>query len=362
MKKFTTLLGAALSIAMIPAFAQTNIQVIGTVDLFAGSLKNSGDSDRLGVVNSGGMTTSYFGFKGTEDLGQGMKAEIILTGFFRADTGASGRNASDNMFSRDSNIGISGAYGRFQLGRTVAPSFLPLAAFNPFGASFSFSPLILHGYVSTGPAGSRNWTAANASDNGWSNQLVYTSPTINGFKTNIHYQFGENTGSSGSRNVGVNVFYTKGLFEMAGFMHDAAVSNPNSGNALIDSTISPINYGSINRQKAYFIGGAYTVLKAKLFATYQINNSDANSAKEMKDKVYSLGMSLPVSSGAFLLGYARTNRTGSLISKELHRDTLSVGYDHFITKRVDIYTIVKLDKITASETATSFGTGIRYNF
>jgi hypothetical protein len=55
------------------AHAQISVEVSGLVDVFAGSIKNSGDAGRKSVVDSGGLTTSWFGFKGTEDLGGGSR-------------------------------------------------------------------------------------------------------------------------------------------------------------------------------------------------------------------------------------------------------------------------------------------------
>jgi predicted porin len=67
------------------AFAQSNVQLTGLADMYAGSVKMAGQ-DRKGVVGSGGMTTSWWGLKGTEDLGGGLKVDFNLTAFMRMDT------------------------------------------------------------------------------------------------------------------------------------------------------------------------------------------------------------------------------------------------------------------------------------
>jgi predicted porin len=344
------------------ALAQTNLQVLGLVDVFAGSLKNSGDAGRRSVVNSGGMTTSFFGFKGSEDLGGGLKAEMALTGFFQGDTGTSGRFGGDNFFSRDANIGIAGGFGKIQLGRALAPSFLPTVLFNPFSDSFTFSPLVVHTYVPSGPFGARNWASMNASDSGWSNQIIYSTPSFGGLRANLHYQFGEVAGSNGQNNVAANLLYASGPLGLSAFYQDIQISNPNGGGPIIDASTAPINYRAINRQKAYAVGGSYDLKVAKLFATYRISDNDTATAAEMKDKTFSLGLSAPVGPGAVLLGYANTKRTGSLVGTDLKRDTASVGYDYILSKRTDVYSIVMSDKITAASRAASFGIGIRHRF
>ena len=108
----------ALSSAFaLPAMAQSSVQVTGVVDNYFGSMERAGDAGRTSSVNSGGMTTSWLGFKGTEDLGGGLKATFNLTSFLRTDTGASGRfNGNETFFSRDANVGLSGSFGAVTLG------------------------------------------------------------------------------------------------------------------------------------------------------------------------------------------------------------------------------------------------------
>ncbi|RJF95312.1 porin [Noviherbaspirillum saxi] len=362
MKKYPVLAAAIAILAAQGAFAQTSITVQGAVDVFAGSLKNSGDTARRAVVNSGGMTTSYFGFKGSEDLGGGLKADFALNGFYQADTGTSGRFGGDNLFSRDANVGLSGSFGKIQFGRGLAPSFLPAVLFNPFGDSFTFSPLVVHTYVPSGAFGARSWIAANASDSGWSNEIIYSTPDLNGLRANLHYQFGEVAGRTGTNNIALNLLYSKGPLGLSAYYHDAEVSNPNAGGALIDPTAAPVNYRAITRQKAYFAGASYNFNVAKLFATYQVNDNDTATALSMKGKTFSLGMSAPLGQGSVLLGYANTKRDGSLIGSDIKRDTLSVGYDYLMSKRTDLYTVLMSDKITGASRAASFGIGVRHRF
>lgn len=117
MKK--TRLALALASCMVAgsAMAQSSVTVSGLVDAYVGSMKNSGDTGSKATVGSGGMTTSWIGFKGIEDLGGGLRAEFALTSFFQADTGAYGRFGGDNLFSRDANVGLAGDFGRVSLGR-----------------------------------------------------------------------------------------------------------------------------------------------------------------------------------------------------------------------------------------------------
>jgi predicted porin len=343
------------------AFAQSNVTISGTMDAYVGSVKNSGDSGSTSVMNSGGMTTSWLGFKGVEDLGNGMKVDFALTSFLQVDTGQSGRFGGDNLFSRDANVGLSGDFGKISAGRNLAPSFLPVVIFNPFGDSFAFSPLVLHWYVPSGPYAARTWGNVAAGDSGWSNELIYTTPNFNGLSANIHYQFGEKTGDTGTKNAGINFLYFNGPLALTAFYQNVQVGNPNPG-PIVDATTTPINFASINAQKSWFLGGSYNFGPLTAYGTYSSSNDDSTTGNSMNDKIASLGLKAPVGAGNILAAYADTKRTGSLVGADQKRDTFSIGYDYDLSKRTDIYTIVMSDKITNADRANSFALGMRHKF
>ncbi len=100
----------------------------------------------------------------------------------------------------------------------------------------------------------------------------------------------------------------------------------------------------------------------KWFATYRNNDADSVTGKQMSDRSYSLGMSMPARDGAILAGYADTRRSGSLLLTDLKRNTLTVGYDYVFSKRTDWYSLVMSDRITAASRTSSFATGVRHRF
>lgn len=360
MKKTRLALALASCLMAGSAMAQSSVTVSGLIDAYVGSMKNSGDTASKASVGSGGMTTSWIGFKGVEDLGGGLRAEFALTSFFQTDTGSYGRFSGDNLFSRDANIALAGDFGRVSLGRALAPSFLPTVLFNPFGDSFTFSPLVLHVYTPSGSYGARTWTQANAADSGWSNQIIYTTPKFGGLQANLHYQFGEVAGDNGKKNFAVNAFYFNGGLALTGLYFDAQVSNPNSGAAVVDATTP---FSSITRQKTWMTGATYDFQVIKLYGTYQISKDTTVGTPQAKDKVMSAGLSIPVGNGSILAGFARTKRTGDLLTTgDVSRNTTSVGYDYFLSKRTDLYAIVMNDKISTQSNAVSVGLGIRHRF
>ena len=354
---FVAALGAA---AALPAMAQTTVQVTGLVDNYVGSMKYSGDTGRSSVVNSGGMTTSWFGFKGTEDLGGGLSAKFNLTSFFRSDTGQAGRfDGNETLFSRDANVGLVGSFGAVSLGRDLAPNFLPSILFNPFGDSFQLSPLILHMDVPWFNAS--GWTNSVAGDTGWSNEVIYTTPDFNGLKANFHYQFGEVAGNTGKNNIGANVLYFHGPLALTAYYQRVQVNNPLefSPDNVQPATNIPLPSGMVAaRQSNWFVGATYDFTVAKLFATYDQTSHDI----DLKDKTFQLGTSIPFGHGAILASWADTKRNGTAIGEPLKRDTVSAGYDYNLSKRTDLYAVYMYDKITDQSTGNSVALGIRHRF
>ena len=356
MKKSLMAVGAALA-CMGAAQAQSNVQLSGLVDVYAGSLRMAGDAERTSTVGSGGMTTSWFGFTGTEDLGNGLKAGFKLTGFMRADTGAPGRFNGDPFFSRDASVSLSGGFGTVALGRDMAPNFLPTILSNPFGDSFTVSPLVLHANMATSAWGFANLTTP--ADTGWSNQIRYTTPSFGGLTANLHYQFGEQSasGQRSKKNIGLNVLYGNGPLNLMGFYERAQVNNP-VGSALIPTTTD------------WMVGGNYDFRVVKLYATYGQSKSKDNLAAPGwtpgKNKTFSLGLDFPVTgtAGTFKAAAAHTKAEPNGSAFNGKRTTYTLGYDHFLSKRTDVYGAVMHDKIkwAESKSGTSVVVGIRHRF
>jgi len=76
----TTLRMAALAVLAAGggiAHAQSSVQLYGQVDAWAGMQQFPGGK-RAWVEGGGGMSTSYWGMKGAEDLGNGYRAVFTL--------------------------------------------------------------------------------------------------------------------------------------------------------------------------------------------------------------------------------------------------------------------------------------------
>ncbi|QBE65869.1 porin [Pseudoduganella lutea] len=352
------LLAGALAIALSTGAGAQEIRLSGLLDAWIGMAQPPG-SKRVAAVNAGGMSTSWWGIDGTEDLGDGLRVEFKLAGYLRNDTGAPGRfNGNETLFSRNAYVGISGKFGTLRIGRDGAPNFLPAALFNAFGDSFTFSPIVAHAnvplYNGTG------WESVNAGDTGWSNQVRYTSPNLGGLTAKLHYQFGEIAGARGRHNAGASFLYFKGRHGVGGFLQRVHVDNPLPG------TPGNVKAG-YGRQDAWMVSGKTGVGPVTLYANYEHarNSAHAGAADGATSNgtstTWSASADVAFGAGKLLAAFADTTwQRGPQDGRQ--RGTLSLGYDHSLSKRSDVYVVGMRDRIRGYRRGDTLALGLRTRF
>lgn len=318
------LAAGALAALAGAAQAQSAVSLYGLLDLSVGRFQAPGAAATKGV-DSGNMTTSFFGLKGNEDLGGGLNAVFAIESFLRADTGAAGRFNADTFWARSAYVGLgSSSLGTLTLGRNTTSLFVNTLLFNAFGDSFGFSPAIRHTFTSGTVTG----------DTGWSDSIKYTSPKFGGLSLTAHAAANDEGVDSG-RNGGFSALYFGGPLA-AGFAYQKA------------------NKGTVDDTVSLQLGGSYALGGSKLFAQY---GAVDNKTSGNEFKISGLGASIGLGAGAALAQWGRISpRTGA------DRTTFSLGYDHNLSKRSDLYAVFMSDKISGLDTGTSYAVGLRHRF
>ena len=177
MKK-TLIALAALATVSGAALAQSSVEIYGYLDVGVAKLK----SGQMGVNNTNyvvpasqsataltnsfarsGLTTNFMGFRGTEDLGGGMKATFNLqTGALDMSTGSPAL-----AFSREANLGLSGGFGSIKIGRSVSTMCATGCSFDYNGIGAGSAYAMIGVSAANIKASSRR-----------SNQIEYTAPTM----------------------------------------------------------------------------------------------------------------------------------------------------------------------------------------
>jgi predicted porin len=128
---------AALSIGgYAQAQTQTTVQTYGLIDAGVEHIDHAdAKGGSLVRVISGGKNTSRWGFRGAEDLGDGLKAVFGLEGGILLDTG----NADGALFKRQAYVGLDGKLGRLVLGRSFTTVYDFVIKFDPMGFAPNYS-------------------------------------------------------------------------------------------------------------------------------------------------------------------------------------------------------------------------------
>lgn len=337
-----SLCAAAAGTASLPTLAQQQggpagtVSMYGVLDEYVGSVRRSDQAGRTTVLNSGGLTTSYFGFRGNENLGGSLRAFFVLESFFQVDTGITGRTTADPFFSRNSFVGLANGYGALTLGRQTNPMFVATGNFNPFGLSANLAPVMLQVW-------SANYNRTVLGDSVWDNAVQYSTPSIAGLTAAATYGLGERTDTTGVRNFNLTVNYANGPF--------AAVL---SGQQV---KYGPGVVAPIGSEKAYMGGLSYDFAVAKVFGQYFRTDTSVTS---LVTKTTQLGVSVPLAGGTVMASMARTQRDSPTV--DASRTTAALGYDYFLSKRTDLYTVYLSDRLSSFSRQNSLVVGVRHRF
>ena len=302
MKK--SLIALAVLAASGAAMAQSSVTLYGVLD--TGLTYSKGAESVYGLTNVGGNVNSRLGFRGVEDLGNGLKATFNLEAGMGVDDGNNYMDKDSNgmAFRRTSTVGLAGNFGEVRLGRMLTSSYLAVSRYDAFG--------------DTGIGASLAW---NIPQTGYAprteNAISYTSPNFSGFKIGAEYGFGEKQKARDSRYFGMGATYDNGPLSL-GLGYDRLNSNTMDG-LLAASDLKTVH-----------LGGAYNFGVAKLLAFYK--QSKVSNAP--KFKTFGLGVSAPVGAA----GEVRASYNNYKISDDNGKaDQLSLGYVHNLSKRTALY-------------------------
>lgn len=294
MKK--TLIALAVLAASGAAMAQSSVSIYGIVD--AAIHKDKNDDAAL---SDGGVDSSRIGFKGTEDLGGGLKANFVLEQGLSIDNGAAGQikdskgNDVSAAFSRETSVGFSGGFGAVKLGRfKSAYEQISGDTYAVFDSVLSPTLVFASGNHTKRP----------------NNGIGYTTPSFAGFRAAVTTNFDEVKGKSD------NVTAFNVVYEGGPFYADLAFQD--------EGDTADVKYTRLN--------GAYTFGAFKLKAgygnvkNYQVKNNDVDE--------YHLGVDYTLAPNLILsAGYASSEADGDKDAS----DAFSFGAAYLLSKRTTVY-------------------------
>jgi len=340
---------AALTLAALlacgAAQSQSSVQLYGLIDASIGQFQNAGGL-KTKRLESGNMSTSFIGFKGSEDLGGGLRAGFTLESFFLVDSGGASRVPGvDAFWARNSNVYLSGGFGLLRLGRMGPPLFVSTLLFNAFGDSFGYSPAIRQYY--NAPYGT-----PLVGDSGWNNAVGYTTPKLGGLSATLMVAAGEGSATARGPNIGANVLYFGGPIALtAAWQKVEAQGTLGRGIAA---------FPGFSSQSAYQVGGSYNLGVAKLFA--QVGKISTDATVDVDTTNIHLSANVPLGNGALLATYGTSKIKTAGVAAEPKSTMLTVGYQYSLSKRTDLYAVYMSDKYTARTNGNTLAAGVRHTF
>ena len=311
----------------LTAAPSSSVTIYGLIDTSIASA--SGPNGRVIKMDSGHMNGSRLGFKGTEDLGGGLRANFLLEMGVNADTGGSGQNqgAGAKLFGRGALVSLTGGFGEVRLGRTLATIASEAQAVgDPFGLG-----------------GAGNLQGIQPATGRSNNTLWYQTPSLSGFIGKASYSAGESASSTDTKRgeqLAASVVYNSKTW--SGALALTSLRHPTDSSQVrwLNSSIA-YDFGS------YKLFGSFATFKnpsADLTPTVHaaLDNNVQLAAVPLVNGYYagqdirsfSLGVAIPVGQGAILAQAVSVDDRGA---KNRDATQFGIAYGYYLSKRTTLY-------------------------
>jgi predicted porin len=325
----TTLVLAGSLPAAFSAQAQSSVTVYGIIDqgiskanngTTPGALLNGRAAPDDWVVKAG--NTSRIGFRGQEDLGDGLYARFQFEHRFAADTGAA---SNANVFWLGRSVVALGhnRWGEVYAGREYSAAYwVPLNADPTYWSyvSQTGSAYTYANYVAVA-------NTVEASAIRWSNSVGYKSPNMSGVSFELATALGE---GARRRDSSGNVQYKQGPVWL-GLAYDGLDGDNN-----VAIVAGGYDFGVV------YPTASYSRARGGL-------NGDATS--------FTVSVRVPLSFGRAYASYGQLSPATHLDSK-----MLGAGVEYNLSKRTLLYTNIGSAKADGLTRTTAFDLGVKHTF
>jgi len=307
----TFVVAALATLVSGAAMAQSSVTIYGRLNLTLESQDSNGVKTK--VMNN---NASRLGFKGTEDLGGGLKAGFVLEHGFNPDTGT----PAASFWGRQSEVNLSGGFGTLRLGNFISEAYFATSDYiSMHNHETGTSSDALYAYIG------RN-----------TNKVAYRTPEfVKGFTIEGAVSAGE--GGGRVRNYDVAVNYNGGPLHVG-------VGYERAGSAKQIAVSALYEFGSL------IVGGMV--------------QSDRN-AYGVGDRTNVRGsVAYIVGANEFHLNVGKASNYSDVTDSGALQTTL--GYNYNLSKRTKVYgywTKVDAERNTGyASDYSSIALGVRHNF
>lgn len=357
---------ALAAVAATGAFAQSSVTLYGIFDMSYGTSKTTNRDGSLAMKTSGlhegTMAGNRIGFRGTEDLGGGMKASFVIeqgisptngdlfgnragdsghqiggmsvtatgtTGAVAAGKLNAGAGAFTTSTNRQSFVGLSGGFGEVRAGYQYTNSYVLSS---------------LSGYIA-GPEAAGGDTAHTHGFAGGAraNGITYMAPAIGGVKLTVQYSGSGATGGSYSVTTATETS-AKRTSVLAQY-----ANGPLSLSAA-HSSLKTVTAGVSATAKLTQLGASYNLGVATVVGTY--NTGDNGAATPTEFKSHQIGVKVPFGAATLFaaVGSAKSELLGANTADVSQRQ---LGATYALSKRTNLYFVQGTTKDEGTAIATA---------
>jgi len=333
---------ALATLAATSAFAQFSID--GNMDVAYGRVNYKGNTV-TGIINNG-ANTSQINFRGTENLGGGLKASFRVETDWNtvSNNGNTGTKNADGTVAAGSTFGngeiragIAGGFGAIDAGAVNNAQLTAFLTGQPFGTAIgsAFRGVYVNDAAS----------AVNASVVRFDNSVRYTTPAMSGFSATVLQVVKNSKASSSNFSTTFGGYDYKGVSEYSLNYNQGPINatyavtkqdangisasayTANSGSGIAANTVTADTSGTSTLKT---LGGNYTLGALTLYA---LNQNATNSANTLDRSVTTFSAKYAMGANDFMVqtGSAKNDLTGK------KSNVLGAGYTYNLSKLSNIY-------------------------
>ncbi|MFM9929225.1 porin [Achromobacter xylosoxidans] len=365
-----------LAVALLTGFAGAaqaadSVTLYGLIDAGIGyeKVKFNGNSQSRVAGVQGVSSGSRFGLRGSEDLGDGLRAVFNLEGGFGPMNGQSLQ--SGRLWGRQATVGLdSDSWGRLEFGRQTNLASKYFGSIDPFSIRYNNANL--------------GTTFSSANTMRLDNMVLYQTPSMDGFKIGVGYSFSADDSVSDDKQKGFatgnnNRVLTAGVQYLNGPLNLAAAYdrfNPSN---------DTLGGKSSSRIQEYIVGGTYDFEVVKVAAAFSQTRDGWFLGQNMgttpdgmqkfgtfkledgfRANSYMIGATVPLGRHAVFGSWQRaTPSNDKLTGDDATFNVYSLGYTYDFTKRTNLYAYASYaDNYAFQRDAsdTAFAVGLRHRF
>lgn len=327
---------AVAAVVSAPALADGNVTVYGLGHVSIDSVKQGAGVNALKVSSN----VSKLGFKGSEDLGDGLSAiwqieqQINLDNTTQA--GGTGTLATRNTFA-----GLKTGAGTVLLGRHDTPYKIATRKLDVFGDYLADNRTLMGGVAGK--------SVGSSFDGRPTDVIAYITPELGGFTGAVAYVAGAENQTLATDKKGSAVS-AAGMFSLDNFYGSLAYEEHTFGTANTGTIASAALAGL--KESSAKLGLGYKIDALDLGLVYEKSSDNFGAARANLYGHNAAYASAKYSFGANALKLAYT-KAGSTATANTGASQVSVAYENSLSKRTSVYALY---------TELSNGTAATYTF